>query len=152
MHYANRKVRNVDYMEGEKVLHRVSPMNGVMRFGKKGTLSLRFIGPFEILTRVGEVSYRLALSPSLARVYPVFHVSMLLKYHEDMSHVLEFITVQLDENLTYKEESVAILDRQDSHLREPVHKCELRFCEVSVAFMTRGDSAFATLDWTTSHM
>ena len=67
-------------MEGDYVWLRVSPMKGVMRFGKKGKLSPRFIGPFEILSRVGEVDYKLALSTSLSSVHPVFHVSMLRKY------------------------------------------------------------------------
>jgi len=101
----------------ERVLLRVSPMKGVMRFGKKGKLSPRFIGPFEILDRVGEVAYRLVLSPGLSTVHPVFHVSMLWKYHADPSHVLNFSTVQLDKGLTYEEELVAILERQVHQLR-----------------------------------
>ncbi|XP_070014628.1 uncharacterized protein [Nicotiana sylvestris] len=92
-------------------------MKGVIRFGKKGKLSPRFIGPFEILDRVGEVAYRLALLPSLLAVHPVFHVSMLRKYHGDPSHVLDFSTVQLDKDLTYEEEPVTILERQVRQLR-----------------------------------
>ena len=61
---------------------------------------------------MGEVAYRLALPPSLSAVHLVFHVSMLQKYHDDPSHVLDFSTVQLDKDLSYKEELVAILDRQ----------------------------------------
>nr|XP_009605310.1 uncharacterized protein LOC104099881 [Nicotiana tomentosiformis] len=91
------------YMEGEK---------GVMQFKKKEEFSPRFIGSFEILERVGEVAYKLEFSPSLAWVHLVFHVSMLRKYHEDRSYVLDFSTMQLDENLTYEEEPVTILDRQ----------------------------------------
>ncbi|XP_070004708.1 uncharacterized protein [Nicotiana sylvestris] len=92
-------------------------MKGMMRFGKKGKLSPRFIGPFEILDRVEEVTYRLALPPSLSVVHPVFHVSMLRKYHDDPSHVLDFRTVQLDKDLTYEDELVAIQDRQVCQLR-----------------------------------
>ena len=62
---ADRRVRALVFMEGDHVWLRVSPMKGVMRFGKKGKLSPRFIGPFEILSRVGEVAYKLALPPSL---------------------------------------------------------------------------------------
>ncbi|XP_070008111.1 uncharacterized protein [Nicotiana sylvestris] len=97
-------------MVGEKVLLMVSPMKGVMRFGKNGKLSHRFIGPFEVLRRIGEVAYELALPPSLSSVHPVFHVSMLLKYIRDQSPVLDFSTVQLDDDLTYDVEPVAILE------------------------------------------
>ncbi|XP_070024625.1 uncharacterized protein [Nicotiana sylvestris] len=106
-------------MVGKKALLKVSPMKGVMRFGKTGKLSPRFIGLFEVLRRVGEVAYELALPPppSLSEVHPVFHVSMLRKYHADLSHVLDFSTIQLDESLGYEEEPVAIIDRQDRQLR-----------------------------------
>jgi len=99
-------------MVGEKVLLKVSPMKGVMRFGKKGKLSPRFIGPFEVLRRIGEVAYELALPPSLSSVHPVFHVSMLRKYIGDPSHILDFNTVQLDDDLTYDVEPITILGRQ----------------------------------------
>ncbi|XP_070011393.1 uncharacterized protein [Nicotiana sylvestris] len=115
--YADCKVRDVAFMVGERVLLRVLPMKGVMRFGKKGKLRPRFIGPFEILDRVGEVAYRLALPLSLSVVHPVFHVSMLWKYHDGPSHVLDYNTVPLDKDLTYEDEPVAILDRQVRELR-----------------------------------
>ena len=67
---------------------KVSPMKGVIRFGKKGKLAPRYIGPFEIRTRVGEVAYRLVLPPELSWIYPVFRMSMLRKYIVDHSHVL----------------------------------------------------------------
>ncbi|XP_070056705.1 uncharacterized protein [Nicotiana tomentosiformis] len=92
-------------------------MNGVMRFVKKGKLSPRLIGPFEVLWRVEEVAYELALPPSLAGVHLVFHVSMLRKYHDDPSHVSDFSSVQLDKDLSYVEEPVAILDKQVRKLK-----------------------------------
>ncbi|XP_070003095.1 uncharacterized protein [Nicotiana sylvestris] len=98
--YADQKARDVSFMVGEKVLLKVSPMKCI-------------IIPFEVLRRVGEVSYELSLPPSLLRVHPVFHVSMLQRYHADLSHVLDFSTIQLDESLGYKEEPVAIIDRHD---------------------------------------
>ncbi|XP_070041016.1 uncharacterized protein [Nicotiana tomentosiformis] len=104
-------------MVGEKVLLKVSPMKGVMRFGKKGKLSLRLIGLFNVLERVGEVAYRLALPPIFSGVHPVLYVSMLRKYYEDPSHVLDFSSVKLDKDLTYDEEPVAILDWQVRKLR-----------------------------------
>ncbi|XP_070047130.1 uncharacterized protein [Nicotiana tomentosiformis] len=104
-------------MVGEKVLLKVSPMKGIMSFRMKGKLSPMFIGPFEVLRQVGEVAYELALPPSLSGVHPVFHMSMLWKYHADKSHVLDYITVQLDESMGYKEEQVAIIDMQVHQLR-----------------------------------
>ena len=69
---------------------KVSPTRGVVRFGKKGKLSPRFIGPFEVVQRVGKCAYRLALLPSLSGVHDVFHVSILKKYIIDPSHVLDY--------------------------------------------------------------
>ncbi|XP_070037217.1 uncharacterized protein [Nicotiana tomentosiformis] len=115
--YADQKARDVSLMVGEKVLLKVSSMKGIMRFGKKGTLSPRFIGPFEVLRRVEEVAYELALPPNISGVHPVFHMSMLQRYHPDLSHVLDFSTIQLDESLGYEEEPVATVDRQDRQLR-----------------------------------
>ncbi|XP_070032607.1 uncharacterized protein [Nicotiana tomentosiformis] len=99
-------------MVGEKVLLKVSPTKEIMKFGKKGKLSQRFIGPFEVLRRAGQVAYKLDLPTGRSGVHPVFHVSMLRKYHADKLHVLYYNTVQLDESLGYEEELVAIVDRQ----------------------------------------
>ncbi|XP_070008757.1 uncharacterized protein [Nicotiana sylvestris] len=107
--YRRHTVLGIPFIQ---VLLKVSPMKEIMRFGKKGKLSPRFIGPFEVLRRVGEVAYELALPHSLLGVHPVFHVSMLRRYHADLSHMLDFSTIQLDESLGYKEEPVAIVDRQ----------------------------------------
>ena len=115
--YADRKVKDMEFMEGEQVLLKVSPMKGVMRFGKRGKLSPRYIGPFEVLKRVGEVAYELALHPGLSGVHPVFHVSMLKRYHGNGSYIIRWDSVLLDENLSYEEELVVILDREVRKLR-----------------------------------
>ncbi|XP_060177957.1 uncharacterized protein LOC132607896 [Lycium barbarum] len=86
--YADRKVRDLEFMVGDHVLLKVSPMKGVLRFGKKVKLSPRFIGLYEILRRVGKVAYELASPPSLSGVHPVFHVSMQKKYHLDGSYII----------------------------------------------------------------
>ncbi|XP_070032650.1 uncharacterized protein [Nicotiana tomentosiformis] len=112
--YADQKAHDLSFMVGEKGLLKVSPMKGIMRFGKKGKLSPRFIDTFGVLRRVGEVAYELALPPSLSGVHPVFHVSMLRKYHADRSYVVDYDTVQLDVSLGYEEEPVAIVDRDSS--------------------------------------
>ncbi|KAI5338787.1 hypothetical protein L3X38_018059 [Prunus dulcis] len=90
---------------------------GVMRFGKRGKLSPRYIGPYEITERIGPVAYRLALSPELSRIHDVFHVFMLRKYMPDPSHVLEHQLVELQEDLTHEEQPVQILDRKEQMLR-----------------------------------
>ena len=87
--YANQMVRDLEFMVGERVLLKVSPMKGVMRFGKKGKLSPRYIGPFEIVERIGEVGYQLTLPPGLSGVHPVFHISTLKKYHQGGAHVIQ---------------------------------------------------------------
>nr|GEX53732.1 putative nucleotidyltransferase, ribonuclease H [Tanacetum cinerariifolium] len=75
--YADKHRRSIEFQPGDRVFLKVSPARGVRRFGIKGKLSPRFIGPFEILDRVGEISYRLALPPQLSHVHNVFHVSLL---------------------------------------------------------------------------
>ena len=91
-----------------------------MRFGKKGKLSPRYIGPYEILEKVGMVAYKLALPPELARLHDVFHVSMLRKYVADPSHVLVEQPIELKEDLSYVEEPLAIVDRKEQILRSKV--------------------------------
>ena len=92
-------------------------MKGVMSFGRKGKLASKYIGPFEILERVGLVTYRLALPLDMSQVHPVFHVSMLRKYISDPSHVLQPQSVEVNEDLTYEEEPIAIVDYQVRQLR-----------------------------------
>ena len=91
-----------------------------MRFGKRRKLSPRFIGPYEIVSKVGPVAYKLKLPLELSRIHDTFHVSMLRKYIPDPSHVLRELPVQLKENLTYEETPVQIVDRKEQVLRSKV--------------------------------
>ncbi|XP_070002377.1 uncharacterized protein [Nicotiana sylvestris] len=104
-------------MVGDKMFLKVSPMKGVMRFGKKGKLSPTFIGPYEIIGKKGNVTYKLALPVELSFVHPVFHVSMLIKYIHDESHIIPADIIEIKEGLTYKEVPIEILDRQVRKLR-----------------------------------
>ncbi|XP_019234466.1 PREDICTED: uncharacterized protein LOC109214942 [Nicotiana attenuata] len=88
-----------------------------MRFGKKGKLSPRYIGPYRIIRKVGQVAYELELPSKLESVHPVFHISMLRKYIGDPTRVVPTDDVQITEDLSYKEIPVAILDRQTRKLR-----------------------------------
>ena len=93
--YADLKRKDIEYEVGDKVFLKVSPWRKVLRFGKKGKLSPRFIGPYEILERSSPMAYRLALPPELAKLHDVFHMSMLRKYRSDGSHILPVQEVQV---------------------------------------------------------
>ena len=82
-----------------------------MRFEKKGKLSPRFIGLYEVIEKVGPVAYQLALPPELEKIHNVFHVSMLRWYRLDPSHVVSSETIEVRPDLTYEEEPVEILAR-----------------------------------------
>ena len=115
--YADFKRKDIEYEVGDKVFLKVSPWRKMLRFGKKGKLSSRFIGPYEVLERIGPVAYRLALPPELAKLHDVFHVSMLRKYHSDESHILPVQEIKVQKDLSYDEEPKAILDREVKQLR-----------------------------------
>ncbi|KAL0544333.1 hypothetical protein IC582_019446 [Cucumis melo] len=115
--YADVRRKDLEFEIGDKVFLKVAPMKGVLRFERRGKLSPRFVGPFEILERIGPVAYRLALPPSLSTVHDVFHVSMLRKYVPDPSHVVDYEPLEIDENLSYVEQPVEVLAREVKTLR-----------------------------------
>ena len=86
--YADNRRRDLQFKIGDRVVLKISPWKGVLRFGKRDKLSPRYIGPYEILIRVGLVAYKLKLPPELARIHDTFNVSMLRKYIPNPSHVL----------------------------------------------------------------
>ena len=102
---------------GDYVFLRVSPLKGLRRFGRKGKLGPNFVGPFEILERVCQVAYRLALPPALSAVHNIFHVSALRRYVSDVSHILSYEDLELEPDLFFEEQPVQILDRKDKVLR-----------------------------------
>ncbi|KAL5542263.1 hypothetical protein UlMin_009973 [Ulmus minor] len=115
--YADKRRRPLEFQVGDSVFLKISPFKGIIRFGKRGKLNPRYIGPYEILERVGKVAYRLALPPNLATVHNVFHVSMLKKYVSDKSHVLEQEPIEIQEDLSLQEKPVQILDFKVKTLR-----------------------------------
>jgi hypothetical protein len=110
----------LEFEVGDKVFLKVSPMKGVKRFGIKGKLSPKYVGPYEIVKRIGSVAYKLELPAKLGKVHDVFHVSQLRKYIGDPNQVLEPEVLEIEPNLTYEERPVRILDRKEKRLRNKV--------------------------------
>ena len=86
--YADNRRRDLQFKICDRGFLNISPWKGVLRFGKRGKLSPRYIGPYEIVSKVGPVAYKFKLPPELSRIHDTFHVSMLRKYISDPSHVL----------------------------------------------------------------
>ena len=97
----------LEFEVGDHVSLKVIPKRGVVRFGKHGKISPRFIGPFEILERIGTVAYRLTLSPSMPGVHEVFHVSMLREYTPAPAHVVDWGQVEVDTDRTLRRDQCA---------------------------------------------
>ncbi|XP_057785074.1 uncharacterized protein LOC131002630 [Salvia miltiorrhiza] len=115
--YADRRRTYLQFNVGDHVFLKISPSKGVTRFGKREKLRPKFIGPFEILERIGHVAYRLALPPNLPDVHDVFHISMLRKYVYDPKHVVRYDEVVLNYDLSYEKKPVKILGRKVQVLR-----------------------------------
>ena len=115
--YFDKHHREMNYEVGEKVFLKVSPWRGVLRFEKSGKLSPRYIGPYDVIEKVGPLAYRLKMPAELSRLQDVFHVSMLRRYRADPSHAIQEPEVEISENMSYIEEPVEILDRMVRKLR-----------------------------------
>ncbi|KAI3811030.1 hypothetical protein L1987_20745 [Smallanthus sonchifolius] len=102
---------------GDLVLLKVSPWKGVIRFGKKGKLAPRYVGPFKFLERIGKVAYKLELPPSLGNVHPTFHVSNLKKCLADENLHIPLDDVRIDETMHFVEKPVEIMDREIKQLK-----------------------------------
>ena len=115
--YADKRHRSLIFLMRDKVFLKVSPMKGVIRIGNKNKLDPRYVGPFEILNKIGTVAYRLALPPEMDRIHNVFHVSQLRKYVPDPSNVISYQPLQLQEDMTYVEKPIQIIDRKVKQFR-----------------------------------
>ncbi|GJT10388.1 putative reverse transcriptase domain-containing protein [Tanacetum coccineum] len=116
--YADKRRRPLEFEVGDKVMLKVAPWKGVMRFGKRGKLNPRYIGPFRIIERIGPVAYRLELPQELSRVHNVFHVCNLKKCLSDDTLVIPLEEIQLDDKLNFVEEPVGIMDREVKQLKQ----------------------------------
>ncbi|KAI3735110.1 hypothetical protein L6452_14598 [Arctium lappa] len=129
--YVDKRRKPIEFQIGDKVMLKVSPWKGVVRFGKKGKLRPRFVRPFIITRRVGEVAYKLDLPESLRGIRPTFNVSNLKKYLAEIDVVVPLEDIQVDEKLSYIEEPVAITDLKIKKLRNK----EIRLVKVQWNFI-----------------
>ncbi|GJT71294.1 hypothetical protein Tco_1030580 [Tanacetum coccineum] len=116
--YADVRRKPLEFQVGDKVMLKVSPWKGVIRFGKRGKLNPRYIGPFKIIAKVGTVAYRLELPEKLSRVHSTFHVSKLKKCMADEPLAIPLDEIQVDDKLNFIEEPVEIMDREVKRLKQ----------------------------------
>ncbi|PHT27962.1 hypothetical protein CQW23_32429 [Capsicum baccatum] len=115
--YADVRRRELQFEIGDWVFLKVSPMKGVMRFGKRGKLSPHYVGPYQILKKIGTLAYELELPASLGSIHPVFHISMLKKCIGDHSMVFPVKGIKVIDSLSYEKKPIEILDRQVRKMR-----------------------------------
>ncbi|GJY97490.1 putative reverse transcriptase domain-containing protein [Tanacetum coccineum] len=116
--YADVRRKPLEFQVGDRVMLKVSPWKGVVRFGKRGKLNPRYIGPFKVLAKVGTVAYRLELPQQLSRVHSTFHVSNLKKCLSDEPLAVPLDEIHIDDKLHFVEEPVEILEREIKKLRQ----------------------------------
>ncbi|WVZ58131.1 hypothetical protein U9M48_008435 [Paspalum notatum var. saurae] len=115
--YSDKRRRPLAFEEGDHVYLRISLMKGAHRFGVKGKLAPRYVGPFKIIERCGAVAYRLELPPHLAAVHDVFHVSQLKKCLRLPEEVVDTSQIQIELDLTFEEHPIKILDQKQRSTR-----------------------------------
>ncbi|GKB82964.1 hypothetical protein Tco_0949859, partial [Tanacetum coccineum] len=115
--YVDLKRKPMEFQVGDKVMLKVSPWKGVVRFCKRGKLNPRYVGPFKVLKKVGAVAYKLELPQELSRVHNTFHVSNWKKCYSDDPLVVSLEGLQVDDKLHFIEEPVEIMDHEVKQLR-----------------------------------
>jgi len=118
--YANKRGKPVEFVVGDHVYLKVSPMKGVQRFGVKRKLGPRYVGPYRILERKGNVAYKVHLPVELRAIFPVFHVSQLKKCLRVLEERVEAWDIKLKSDLVYEENPVAVIDRKERVTRNQV--------------------------------
>ncbi|GJY36202.1 hypothetical protein Tco_0421580 [Tanacetum coccineum] len=111
--YADLKRKPMEFQVRDKVMLKVSPWKGVVRFGKQGKLNPRYVGPFKVLEKVGSVAYKIELPEELSRVHNTFHVSNLKKCYADEPLAISLDGLHFDDKPQFVEEPVEIMDRKD---------------------------------------
>ncbi|KAA3470525.1 Transposon Ty3-G Gag-Pol polyprotein [Gossypium australe] len=104
-----KKSYDIEFQIGDRVFLKVSSWKKILRFGYKGKLSLRFIGPYGIIERMGPVAYQLPLLSKLEKIHNVFHLSMLHQYRSDSSHVVSPAEIKIQPDISYSEEPIKLL-------------------------------------------
>ncbi|GJZ38115.1 hypothetical protein Tco_0584306 [Tanacetum coccineum] len=107
----------MEFEVGDRVMLKYSPWKGVVRFGKRGKLNSRYVGPFKVLAKVGKVAYRLELPQELSRVHHTFHVSNLKKCYADEPLAMPLEGIHIDDKLQFVEEPVEIMEREIKRLK-----------------------------------
>nr|GEX56209.1 putative reverse transcriptase domain-containing protein [Tanacetum cinerariifolium] len=115
--YADLKWKPMQFEVGDRVMLKVSPWKGVVRFGKRGKLNPRYVGPFKVLAKVGKVAYKLELPQELSRVHHTFHVSNLKKCYVEEPLVMPLEGIYVDDGLQFVEEPVEIMEREIKRLK-----------------------------------
>ncbi|GJV65630.1 hypothetical protein Tco_1476458 [Tanacetum coccineum] len=116
--YANLKRKPIEFQVGYRVMLKVSPWKGVVRFGKQGKLNPRYVGPFKVLERVGDIAYKLELPEELSMVHNTFHISNLKKCYADEPLVVPLDGLHIDDKFHFVEEPIEIMDHEVKRLRQ----------------------------------
>ncbi|GKG02392.1 hypothetical protein Tco_0310028, partial [Tanacetum coccineum] len=116
--YADVRRKPLEFQVGDMFMLKVSPWKGVIRFGKRGNLNPRYVGPFKILAKVGTVAYQLELPKQLSRVHSTFDVSNLKKCLSDETLIIPLDEIQIDNKLKFVQEPVKIIEREIKHLKQ----------------------------------
>ncbi|GJR95268.1 hypothetical protein Tco_0267442 [Tanacetum coccineum] len=115
--YADLKRKPMEFQVVDRVMLKVSPLKGVVHFGKWGKLNPRYVGPFKVFVQVRDVSYKLELPQELNRVHSMFHVSNLKKCNSDEALAIPLDGIHIDEKILFVEEPVEIMDREVKQLK-----------------------------------
>ncbi|GJR25573.1 putative reverse transcriptase domain-containing protein [Tanacetum coccineum] len=116
--YVDMRHKPLEFQVGDKVMLKVSPWKGVIRFGKRGKLNPRYIGPFKVLAKVGIIAYRLKLPQQLSMVHSTFHVSNLKNCLSDEPLAIPLDEIHVDDKLHFVEEPVEIMDHEVKQLKQ----------------------------------